>query len=234
MTVAALRASASSFAEAGAELHASLGGAVCPSHHTRAQAAQLGADSLATSAMIADLHESVVAEWRAKEQQAGGRLVVFAPLGSLANEPVGRFIVLVKALFVFLRAYQDAMYALMFEMIEGKPTRHRRMQEAASKPMNPVGRVLRRQLSGYLDWFADWRELRNEVKEGVNFSLLGPPDDIAITFTSTTDAGGYVIFDVDRPVVRLSHLASALDVSAALTRLATSLASSQSDLPGGW
>jgi hypothetical protein len=180
--------------------------------------------------MIADLHEAVIADWKAREAESGSQLLVLAPFGgSLADEPVGRFIVLVKASFIFVRAYQDAMYALLFEMIEGRPTRNRRMQVAAAKPMNPVGRVLREQLSGYLDWFAGWRELRNEIKEGVNFSLLGPPDDVAITFTSTTDAGSYVIFDAGRPVVRLSHLASALDLSAALTRFASSLA----DGPGG-
>jgi hypothetical protein len=230
MTVAALRASASSFGEAGAELHTLLGSRALPSHDTRARAAQLGSDALGVFAMIADLHEDVVAEWRAREQ-SGSRLLLLTSLGgSLTDESAGRFIVLVKASFLFVRAYHDAMYALLFEIVKGRPTHNRRMQEAAAKPTNPVGRVLREQLSGYFDWFAEWRALRNEVKEGVNFSLLGPPDDIAVTFTSTTNSGGYVLFDVGRPVVRLSHLASALTVSAALTRLASSLARAEDGL----
>src|SRR5581483_6171855 len=133
MAAASLIESARRLEGAGADLHRALTGKACPSHATRAQAAQLGADALAASRMISDLHASVVDDWKRRESQ-GQRLVVYFPFGgALSDEPVGPFIVLVKAFLIFSRAYQDAMYSLLFELIEGKPTGNRRMQAAADK-----------------------------------------------------------------------------------------------------
>jgi hypothetical protein len=227
VTAAALKASAKSFREANKELHllfdGKRGGV---SYETRAQLSQLGADSIGLATLIADVHEAVADEWRQREARQGGSPLALLPFGgSLADPPLGQFIVLAKAFFIFLRAYQDAMYGVLFEITTGRrPGRgNSRMQQAVKTSNNPVAKVLAKELDGYLEWFGSWRDLRNEVKEGVNFTLLGPPEDIGLTFTSSTDSGRIVMFGVDRPVVRMSHFASALDVSRALAQTAQAL-----------
>jgi hypothetical protein len=215
-----LRTSADAFFEVGKQLHEAMQGANRPSHKTRVEVAQLAADSVAVARMIDGLRPAVVELWREREGAAASQMIQMVAFGgSIADPPVGPLTVLIKALFLFLRAYQDAMYSLIFEMVTEKRPANARMQHAVTRPESVVGKVLSERLKGYDDWFAGVRELRNAIKTGASFSLLGPPEDIGVMFTSTTDAGEYVMFDVDAPLVRLSHLASAFDVSAALTHM---------------
>jgi len=219
-----LRAAADAFFEAGRELHEAMQGPNCPSHQTRVEVSQLAADSVAVSRMIDDRRPAIVEMWRQREEEQGGRLhVTMAFGGSIAEEPVGPLIVLTKALFLFLRAYQDAMYSLIFEMLTRRRPANARMQHAVTHPESVVGKVLVDRLRGYEEWFSEFRDLRNAIKTGASFSLMAPPEDVGVMFTSTTDAGAYVMFDVDAPLIRLSRLADAFEVSAALTRMAREL-----------
>jgi hypothetical protein len=65
------------------------------------------------------------------------------------------------------------------------------MKWAVQNPDSPVGRHLVEHCPGYGDWFTRWRELRNRVKSGVNFSTFAM-DDIGIRFSTVSKDGGLI------------------------------------------
>jgi hypothetical protein len=101
----------------------------------KAQASQLAADSIVASALLRQFHAEVTAEWLVEEATDAGRIIVKIRHGT--PEPgttADKVTVSFKSLFLFLRAYQDALYALLFEMLTGNA----RMQAAVDKATNPV------------------------------------------------------------------------------------------------
>lgn len=123
-----------------------------------------------------------------------------------------------------MRAYQDALYAVLFELVMGHAVGVRRMQRAVERPENPVGQLLRERAPQYIAWFPDWRSQRNAVKEGLGFSTVGPTEDIGIAFNAFTASGGIVVNLEEKNVIRLSDLLAALGASTALADLASHVA----------
>jgi len=184
------------------------------------RASELARDSLIASLMLRECHADAVAELR-EEADQGRFLFRFGTASSQPIRPGDRLRVVYKTLFLFTRAYQDAIYGVLFELLTGNRAGNVRMQKAVDKPANPVGELLRSApLNGYVEWFGGWRTLRNDVKEGTNFGLLGPAEDPGITFNTFTAGGGlHVEFRAGR-VIKLFHAVEAMYWSERLARSA--------------
>ncbi len=118
------------------------------------------------------------------------------------------FRIVYKSLFYFIRVYQDVLYQLLNNLLgERSPTGSMSSALAAN---NPVGQMLREQADGYPDWFADWRNKRNAVKYGVNFSIAGPDMNLGVGFSSYDEATNGLIGGNWEDAVRLGDIASAL------------------------
>jgi len=84
-----------------------------------------------------------------------------------------------KATCYFLRALQDALYGVLLETAGGRAGGYSSMADAA-KDSNPVHALLVQALPDYLEWFLDFRNIRNRMKEGVSTAFTcritpGPP-----------------------------------------------------------
>jgi hypothetical protein len=187
----------------------------------KAQASQLAADSIVASALLRQFHAEVTAEWRAEEATDVGRIIVKIRHGTPdPGTTADKVTVSFKSLFLFLRAYQDALYALLFELLTGKRAGNARMQAAVDKASNPVGELVRATVPEYLEWFGRWRSLRNDIKTGTNFGLVGPSSDIGVSFNTVFGASGVGVSFHESSIVRLADAAQAVHASRRLTQAA--------------
>ncbi len=190
---------------------------------TTMHASELVSDILVLTPLLEDAREQIISAWREEETATRTVLILKIQGRREDNEDARRLFALAKAFFLFVRAYHDALYGVIFELITGQPAGDRRMQKAAQREGNPVGRVIREQMPEYFDWFEQYRAQRNSIKNGVGFSTVGPTEDLGIAFTDFTAPGGVRVSLHEKNVVRVSDLDAALKVSTALTRLAASL-----------
>lgn len=85
-----------------------------------------------------------------------------------AWRPGQAFTASLKAIHFFIRALQDAAYAVLHEMLtEQHASRRSSMNAAAEDACDPVRTVLDLKAGGYLAWFTSHRALRNRFKEGL-------------------------------------------------------------------
>ncbi len=106
------------------------------------------------------------------------------------TEPGIKLKAMYKALYFPLRAYQDAIYRVILQIKGQKSGQKSSMIDAIHKPTekfkttNHVGKVLNDACPEYAGWFVDFRNKRNNIKEGINLSLHTPADDIGIGFNT--------------------------------------------------
>jgi hypothetical protein len=191
----------------------------------RMRAAQLATDTAFAALLFEEAHQARAEEWVAEEQQPGSLALHFTT-GILIRKlvPAQRLILQLKALHFFLRAYQDAMYALLFELVIGKRAGNTRMQVIIKKEANPVGEKIRDKLPNYIEWFVSWREQRNRIKDGVSFATIGPATDLGIIAATFNEEGGYTLRP-EGPAIRAGDIIEALRMSTHLADLASVLAS---------
>lgn len=193
-------------------------------HTVRGRAIALGRDVLVAASILRTLHADASAKYT-EDAETQGLIVQF---GSL-SEPLSaadRLGMSYKVLFVFVRAYQDAIYAVLFEQLQGaRAGQSSSMRNAATNARNPVGAFLTARLPGYIEWFNISRALRNEIKEGARFALVGPQDDLGVGLTALDDAGGTSLeFRGDR-ILKLRDAAMAVGATKLVTELVLEVAS---------
>jgi len=195
---------------------------------------ELAADILVLGELLNEARIEAISAWREEEGATSTITILQIPGSDVDTSATRRLIVLTKSFYVFVRAYQDALYSVLFELITKGPPGDTRMQRAIERPENPVGRILREGAPQYVAWFPEWRSKRNAVKEGVGFSTVGPTDDIGVAFNKVTSSGRVVVNLHESNVIRLHHLVAALALSAEASDLASLIASERatSELPG--
>ena len=99
------------------------------------------------------------------------------------------------------------------------------MRNAAEKPTNPVGALLRErpEVEGYVEWFRGSRELRNEIKTGSNFGLVGPVEDLGVSVNTIDSRGGLGVQFRPGRVLKLYDATIAIGASKLVTELAQEL-----------
>lgn len=188
------------------------------------QAAELASDILVVVPILDEARERVASAWREEEAATRSTLILKIPGQRAENADARRLFGLTKAFYLFVRAYQDSLYGVLFKLVTGQPAGDRRMQRAAQRAHNPVGELIRMHLPEYFEWFDRYRAQRNAIKNGVGFSTVGPTEDLGVAFTDFTGPGGVRVSFHRENIVRVSDLAAALSASAALTNLAASQA----------
>lgn len=188
----------------------------------RAQVGELGADTVICAAILSEAFAERQADWMKMEESPGSTIAMLNFGGPTEADPAGRLVVIMKSFYFFLRAYQDAMYAVLFEVVCRSRVGDARMQKAVEKADNPVGKVLRERSPEYLPWFQEFREQRNKIKSGVNFGTLGPAEDLGISFNMVDEAGGLTI-NFMGTVVRVADIVRGLEMSARLTDMTVGL-----------
>lgn len=137
-----------------------------------------------------------------------------------------RLIVAYKALYFFIRAYQDRLYSVISVLVRPDDQPGNSMERAfhASRGTNPVRAFLAEHAPEYILWFPIWRDQRNRVKESVSFSTGGPAPQIGlqtigIRFNEFTRQGG-VSVDLAH-AVQLDDVTRALELSARVAQQAS-------------
>jgi hypothetical protein len=130
--------------------------------------------------------------------------------------------VVYKALFYFIRAYQDPLYKFILEL-EGqragiKSSMNDIQRDKEFKPNNLVADILRDSYAEYLSWFLKWRDMRNKIKYGNGFSTVGPQSNPGIAFNDIDDTQRGIESGIT--VVRISDVTEALAACSRLTAIA--------------
>jgi len=195
------------------------------SHRTRHQAG-VGASDIVTFCItiFKDAHADAVNRLTESSHILGA--AIFNPQLikkglNVSSDACSKLIVSYKALFYFVRAYQDALYKVMLE-IEGQSPGYGSMATASQNPRNKVAEILNIYLPEYKQWFINWKKKRDDVKLGANFSISGPEEILGISFvTVNEDSGGIVIDCSESKAVRISDIVEAINFSAKLATVAS-------------
>lgn len=124
-----------------------------------------------------------------------------------------------KAYFYFIRAFQDACCGVLLNLSGATPGAYSSMRKGIEKKGNPVYEKVAA-IPGYLNWFEAFKQKRDQIKLGVNFSLCGPQWDVGVGFNRITPDGGLVVdASPDGNKFRLGDLVAAFQYCTALLRV---------------
>jgi hypothetical protein len=101
-----------------------------------------------------------------------------------------------------------------FRNLNGQPTgKYTSMNRCIDRKVSPIFEKIK-SIGEYIDWPKDFKEKRDLIKEGINFSLCGPQWDVGVNFTAVTPEGGSVTNVAEGShKFRLGDLISALEYS---------------------
>jgi hypothetical protein len=108
-----------------------------------------------------------------------------------SKEAVGELKTCYKAYFFFIRAFHDGCYRVLLNLNGQTPGDYSSMNQCIKKKVSPIFEQIG-SIPGYIDWFKAFREKRNIIKKGINFSLCGPQWDVGVGFSTVTPEGGLV------------------------------------------
>src|SRR6202171_655182 len=169
-----------------------------------------------------DLDADTFLEKRISPTEMGELVTHFeqsAPLMQASVHYAGRLMVAYKAMFLLLRAFQDALYRLLNALLGGSGG----TMSAAQAPRNRVGVLLRANRPTYLPWFGDWKARRNQIKEGATFHLALPEHDMGVRFNVIDRRTGNLRQDLSPQPVRIAEVVTALEESTDVVMLALSV-----------
>ncbi len=87
------------------------------------------------------------------------------------------FATIVKALFFFVRAYQDQLYRFILNQNSEKD---RLSMTSASNPKNPVRIWVDKKAPGYYEWFENFTKCRDKLKKGKSHGVTFKEEGIYI------------------------------------------------------
>lgn len=136
-----------------------------------------------------------------------------------SSEAVGELKTCYKAYFFFIRAFHDACYGVLLNLNSQTPGEYSSMNRCIDRKVAPIFEKIL-SIPGYIDWFKDFKDKRDLIKKGTNFSLCGPQWDVGVGFGTVTPEGGVVTNVAEGSHhFRLGNLISALKYSIAIVEL---------------
>jgi hypothetical protein len=101
------------------------------------------------------------------------------------RDATAAFSVAFKALYLFVRAHQDSLCALICLVQQPRATRpvEYNMTEHLGREGGLVQSFIRAEVPDYHDWYMGWRDARNKIKRGVNFGISGNAHEFGISFS---------------------------------------------------
>ncbi len=128
-----------------------------------------------------------------------------------------QFAAALKAMYYFVRALNDAVYAALLEAKGHRARAYSSMHACATKAGNPIRPLIEQALPDYFEWFADFRDIRNHMKLGAltAFGFRGPvgSTQMRVILQNVDDAKRYVssgrelsLVDVSRCLTQSARL----------------------------
>ena len=118
-----------------------------------------------------------------------------------------------KAMFYFVRAYQDTLYGSLREL-SGEPAgKYTTIMECLSKKGRQYRDRIEKAIPRYFGWFISWREKRNKIKSGISCSLGKQSDQLGIILSDVDGEKNAICSDMKSLVtpkdvieaVKMSH-----------------------------
>ena len=183
----------------------------------------LKADVVTMTHVLLQLDEALVSSVRTLEGDGAPSRVIVRRWKAASAEvfpQIDRLAVAYKALFFFLRAFQDLAYAILLELSGQRSGQGTSMKDCFTpikdglKSNNPIRADIVSALPGYEAWFKSFRDLRNDFKNGRGHG------------SSTSEGRIKVGIDLQRgnvserrALIGLDDVTSALEMSAGLFRI---------------
>ncbi len=126
--------------------------------------------------------------------------------------------VIYKAYFLFIRAFHDACYGVFLNIAGLTTGKLQTMSSCIKKEIkSPVYQHVSK-IHGYVEWFKNFKKMRDTIKMGVDPSLCGPCGDIGIGFNRKITPEGGISIDCGTTsnLFRIRDLISAFQYSTAL------------------
>lgn len=131
-----------------------------------------------------------------------------------SEAPQRRMITAFKSVYMFLRAYQDALCGFLVELDGGRAGKYTSMS-SPTKPGKPIRTLLDQELDGYVSWLQQWKEDRDRMKIGAMFAMhFDANNEMSLSFSYTAGT----TLTVERRQIRLSSVIEGLEMSERLTR----------------
>jgi hypothetical protein len=189
-------------------------------------------DIIAGSLLLADAHRVAAAAVAAESAIVGTRFLARKPPSGedleadaettrRARAATVKLGAAYKAAFYLVRAYQDTVYRMILNLQKRDWWGPNASMQRAITNEKKVGVLLRDRLPEYLEWFVEWREKRNRIKDGVVDSWTGPETDLGLVFSELlmkADGTTAVVVDGGK-AIRLGDVVRAVEFSARLTAL---------------
>jgi len=132
-----------------------------------------------------------------------------------------------KALFYFVRAYQDTLYGTLLVLNGQSAGPFTSMQSCMGKKENKYRNKINLVIPEYIDWFLQWREKRNRIKSGVSCSFTGPADQLGVIFNIVKGKENAIVSDL-KSAVRLEDAVEAIKMSYELAKYINSITTKSS------
>jgi hypothetical protein len=176
----------------------------------------LGADVRSSVEVLLSTYETAQSAVQRSRDMIGNPKADSRELFELVDDPQRRFITAFKTVFVFVRAYQDALCGFLFEL-QGQRAGNYTSMAKALKEGGPLRDLLDEEFPGYRDWLYQWRNDRDKIKRGAQFALFFDGDDnLTIAFTYPIGAG----MGTEEERIGLGRVIEGLEMSAHLTTVA--------------
>ncbi len=127
-----------------------------------------------------------------------------------------------KALFYFVRAYQDTLYGTLLVLDGQSVGPFTSMQSCIGKIENRYRNRIDLAVPEYIDWFLRWREKRNRIKSGVSCSLAKPANQLGVIFNIVKGKENAIVSDL-KSVVTLQDAVEAMKMSYELAKYINSI-----------
>jgi hypothetical protein len=139
-----------------------------------------------------------------------------SPAGAHSKKSAAQLKVAYKSYFLFIRAFHDACYGVLLNLHSQRPGKYSSMNDCIKNEKSLVhDKIIT--IPNYVEWFKSFREKRDIIKLGVDFSLCGPENDVGISFVKATAERGIVV-DVSENgnKCRIGDLVTAINFSSIL------------------
>jgi hypothetical protein len=180
--------------------------------YVQARLAALGSDVVSSV-------EALAADYGAAQLSLGGLRTAVAEgraheIFLRSETPRRRMITTFKSVYMFVRAYQDALCGFLIEL-DGKTAGKYTSMSNHTKPGKAIRTLLDQELDGYVSWFQQWKEDRDRMKIGAMFAIgFDANNEMSLSFSYTAGT----TLTVERREIRQSSVIEGLEMSERLTR----------------
>ncbi len=188
-----------------------------------------GYDIVYFSSIFMDVHKKAERAWSDEEKLMNklGPLEFSKIRMGMKIDYQNELATVYKALFYFVRAYQDTLYGTLLVLDGQSAGPFASMQSCVGKKENRYRNKINLAIPAYIDWFSQWREKRNRIKSGISCSLAKPANQLGVIFNVIKGKKNAMVSDL-KSVVTLQDAVEAIEMSYELARYVNSIATESS------